>query len=154
MIKFTEKEWSEFKAITEKNVHSLVDQSRGVKAPGERERLSLRIGDRYTNDIDAVITRAQLRTFESMSDDEIAFDGYKIIMFQAWRDHQARECGVNVDPLGSYDMKVGEHVFELQERKNVSLWKWLYSQVERYENGLVDPSEAELFKDYELYIVE
>ena len=156
MIRFTKNEFERFKGYTGDALDRLVEIRKKYRGrPGKTgETKELELSRKYENEIDDLISRAQLRTLADMSSDEIAFDAFKMIMFQAYRDGiQADTLGAP-DPFGRYDLRIDEHLLELRERENLDLWKWVESVFDRYQAGEIPKSESEFFKNYEPFVVE
>ena len=156
MIKFKKAEWRQFCKHTETAVSRISERNRRlkVKDADHRNEIGAEECRRYDETIDALIEKAQIRTLKSMSTNEVAFDAYQLIMFNAWRDDRDRALGLNVTPSGVCDMNVDEHLLELQERKSVDLWKFIQDTLSRYNAGEITPDEYQYFEHYEKYVVE
>ena len=156
MIKFKKSEWERFKGYTGDALDRLVEirkeyRGRSGKA-GEVKEIEL--SRKYENEIDSLIERAQLRTLADMSSDEIAFDAFKMIMFQAYRDRIQADTIGTPDPFGRYDLRIDEHLIELRNRGNRDLCEWIEHVFDRYMTLDISKKESEYFKNYEPFVVE
>lgn len=156
MIRFTKSEWRQFCEFTTNAVSRINERNRKlkVKDADHRNQIGAEECRRYDDRIDALIEKAQIRTLKSMSTNEVAFDAYQLIMFNAWRDDRDRAIGLSVTPSGVCDMNVDEHLLELQERNAVDLCKFVQDTLSRYNSEEIRPDEYQYFEHYEKYVVE
>lgn len=156
MIRFKKAEWKRFCEYTENAVSRIVEKNKKLKVKDADHRNAIGAEEcrRYDDKIDELLEKAQIRTLRSMTTNEVAFDAYSLIMFNAWRDARDRSFGLTVVPFGVCDMNVNEHLLELQERKAVDLWKFISGTLDRYNAGEIAPNEYKHFENYQPYIVE
>lgn len=156
MIRFKKSEWRQFCEHTKNAVSRINERNMRlkVKDADHRNEIGAEECRRYDDKIDALIEKAQIRTLKSMSTNEVAFDAYQLIMFNAWRDDRDRSFGLSVIPSGVCDMNVDEHLLELQERQAIDLWKFIQDTLSRYNSGEITADEYQYFEHYEKYVVE